>query len=305
MWYRVYVGQFESRKAATTFAKSLVDKGIISGFWVKKAKVPVHEPKSLKARQPEIQEPTSETKKLKEKIETVLIKPTPPPSPIDVPEKLAPIEIPKPKVTEKIKTEEAIIESIVQEEETPTVSIGAVEKEQEKSRLSIGLKSSLSLTKKGEDFKITRISGGDIDSWVFENTKKYGGLVVNFLLNDRFAIETSIERAFFTDLDLWQFSVGPKFQFRQIGSLTPFIRGGLVIGDLKWNDAPGDFDTGIGGEGGGGIYLIKSKFHIGFEMSYRQIKYSYNIPSGNEFAASNDHLDLSGFTWSGTLSYLF
>ena len=36
MWYRVLVGQFENSTAATGFANSLVDKKIISGFWLKR-----------------------------------------------------------------------------------------------------------------------------------------------------------------------------------------------------------------------------------------------------------------------------
>ncbi|MBW2610889.1 MAG: SPOR domain-containing protein [Deltaproteobacteria bacterium] len=38
LWHRVYIGRFESREEATKYAKELVDKGIISGFWVKQKK---------------------------------------------------------------------------------------------------------------------------------------------------------------------------------------------------------------------------------------------------------------------------
>jgi len=35
------------------------------------------------------------------------------------------------------------------------------------------------------------------------------------------------------------------------------------------------------------------------------MKYNYNIPPGNEFSATDDHIDLSGYALSGTLNYLF
>ena len=169
----------------------------------------------------------------------------------------------------------------------------------------MGLKASLALTKKAEDFEITRNNGGDIDSWVFQDTKKYGGLVANLQLNKRYVIESSIEKGLFTKLELWQLGLGPKVQFRQIGLLTPFVRGALILGDLKWDEAPGSFNPGIGWEGGLGIYLAKSRLQIGLETSYRRIQYKYNKPSGMEFSASDDHIDLSGYALSGTLSYWF
>ena len=78
-----------------------------------------------------------------------------------------------------------------------------------------------------------------------------------------------------------------------------------MIGDLKLDDAPGNFDTGLGLEGGIGMYFIKSKVQLGIETSYRRMKYNYNKPSSNEVSATDDHIDMSGVIFSGTLSYLF
>lgn len=304
MWYRVYVGQFESRKSATAFAQKLVERGLISSFWVKNLEVPLGKvkPAAAEAIQPEVKKPIIEIQKPKQKIATeIKITPTLP-SPIESLPKIAPIEIPKPKVTVKKKP---LPEPIIREEEPPSISISKIEEERKKMRLSVGLKASLALTKKAEDFEITRNNGSEIDSWIFRDTKKYGGIVADLQLNERYAMESSIERALFTKLDLWQLSMGPKVQFRQIGLLTPFVRGALILGDLQWDDAPGNFDIGFGWEGGLGAYFIKSRLQIGLQTTYRRIKYNYNKPSGKEFAVTDDHIDLSGFALSGTLGYRF
>jgi len=334
MFYRVYVGQFENRKTALSFANGLVEKGIISGFWVKKTKAFVETVQDPEAKQDKTPKKTIETQQRKEIIETVPKKASPPQSPIEALEMVVPLEIPihketdksettealpkaivqeevappeiqKPKTTDKIETEEALHEVIVRKKVGSAISASTIEKNQEKNRLSIGIKSRLSSNKKADDFVIKKTSGNHINTWLFEDTHKYGGLVVNFQLNDRFAIESCIERGLFTELELWQLSLGPIFQFPQIGLLTPFIRGGLVVGDLKWDDAPGDFDTGMGWEGGIGIYLIKSKIKIGIETTYQQMKYTYNKPSGQEIAVTDDLIDMSGYALLGTLSYLF
>ena len=298
-------GGLISKKTANVFANGLVDRGLITWFWVKKTKassVPVNLPE---AKQDETQKSAIETQKDTQRIDAEQIQTPSPPVPIETFEMVAPPEISKPEATEKLETAEVLPEVVVQKEETPPVLIGAARKDQVKSKLSIGFKSVLSTTPKADEFEIERTSGGDTKTWTFQDTVIYGGLVADFQFNDRFSIESSVERAFFTKLDLWQVGMGPKVQFHQIGLFTPFVGGGLILGSLNWNDAPGDFDTGIGWDGGIGIHFLIAKVHVRIDTYYRQIKYDYNMPSGNEFSATGDHLDLSGFALSGTLNYLF
>ena len=54
-----------------------------------------------------------------------------------------------------------------------------------------------------------------------------------------------------------------------------------------------------------GVLFLVAKVHVRIDTYYRQIKYNYNMPSGDEFSATGDHLDLSGFALPGTLNYLF
>jgi len=320
MFYRVYVGQFENRKTALAFANELVEKGIISGFWVKKTNAFVETVTSPEARQHEIHKKTIKAQQQKEKPETVSKKSPSPPSPIKTPEmvetaevlpmgidqkEVAPPENQKPKTTDNTETEDVLHEVIALKEVAHATSFSVSEKDQEMSRLSIGIKTILSSTQKAGDFEIKRTSSGSTTTWFLADGRIHGGLVLNFQLNDTFAIEAGVERRLFTPIELWQLSIGPSFQFPQIGLLTPYIRGGFVGGDLKWDDAPGDFDLGIGWDGGIGFYLIKSKVKIGIEGSYQQLKYAYNKPSGQEVQVTDDYLDMSRYALSVTLSYLF
>ena len=303
MWYRVYVGPFGNRKEATAFAKGLVDKSIISGFWVKKKTAPVSTVEHHEEKKSKIQESPVGVKEKQVSTETDPIKLPPPPRPVQESDISAPSEMSKPKEIEKIAPEETIPEA--EGEKIATSSAAVAKSEQGENRFSMGLKSSILIASEADDFKVTRDRNGIIDSWSFSGTYAYFGLVANLRIDDRITIESSIEKDIVPDMDIWQFSIGPKYQFRQIGLITPFLRGGLVIGSLEYDDMPGDFDPGLGLDGGAGIYLIKSKVQLGIETSYRWMRYNYNKPSGNEVSATDDHVDMSGLVFSGTLSYLF
>ena len=301
MWYRVYVGEFESTKAATTFANGLVGKGLISGFWVKKKLVPANTIEAPKGNQSKKQEPTIETQESQVITETDSKIAPAPPSPIEESSILAPSEILNPKETEKIGPEETIPEA--EGDKIAASSTTMAKSNPGESNFSMGLKLSILIASRADGFKITTYS--DNHSWEFSGTYAYAGLVANYRIDDRFTIESSIEKDAVPEMDIWQFSIGPKYQFRQIGLITPFLRGGLVIGSLEYGDMPGDFDPGLGLDGGAGIYLKKSKVQLGIETSYRWMRYNYNEPSGNEVSATDDHVDMSGLVFSGTLSYLF
>ena len=303
MWYRVYVGPFENRKEATAFAKGLVDKSIISGFWVKKKIAPVNPVEHHEEKKSNNQESPYGVQKKQVSTETGSIILPPPPRPVEESDIPAPSEMSKPKEIEKIAPEETIPEA--EDDKIAASSTAVAKSEQGKNKFSMGLKSSILIASEADDFKVTRDRNGIIDSWSFSGTYAYVGLVANLRIDDRFTIESSIEKDVVPEMDIWQFSIGPKYQFRQFGMITPFLRGGLVIGSLEYGDMPGDFDPGLGLDGGAGIYLIKSKVQLGIETSYRWMRYNYNEPSGNEVSATDDHVDMSGLVFSGTLSYLF
>jgi len=302
MWYRVYVGRFENRKAATAFAKKLVDKGIISGFWVKKKIAPVSTVKDHEEDQPKRQEPPVDVPKKQVKTEADSIKLPPSPRPTKESDIPAPAEISKPVETEKTAPKKTIPET--EGEDIATPSTTTAKSDQEKSKFSIGLKASRSFVSQADDLII--YDANQMLYWQLGSSYAlYLGLVANLSLNDEFSIESSFERDYMTVIDIWQLSIGPRYYFHQISVFTPYARACLVVGDLKWDAAPGSFDTGIGLEGGIGINFIKNRIQLGFEMSYKQMEYHYNKPADNHISATDDQLDMSGFLFSGALSYLF
>ena len=302
MWYRVYVGQFENRKSATAFAKRLVEKGIISGFWVKKKLSPVNPAAYHEENQSKNQVPPINVQETQASGETDAKKIAPPPSPTAESYILAPAEIPKPKEIEKTSLQKTTPEA---EGQPSAASATTTDKgDQEENKFSLGLKAGRSSVSRADDFII--YDAGEMVYWQLDNSYVlYFGLVANLRLNDNFTIASSIEKDSMTVIDIWQFSLGPRYYFRRVGLFTPYARACLVIGDLKWDAAPGSFDTGIGLEGGVGIDFMKNRFQLGIELSYKQMEYHYNEPADDEISATDDHIDMSGFVFSGTLSYWF
>ena len=322
MWYRIFVGRFEDRDEATKFAQKIKDQGIISGFWVKRIEI------SADPEKPS-QTTVGTTGKAETKVDTGHEKPASPPIVTEVPRTVIPTETnpapaqastEKPKTITPQKTQEPIstakkepkeifpAEDIHEKEPISPVQGIAVQgpdKWTDSSRFSLGVKSSYFLASDTEDFKIKQSNGGDQQSWSIKNPKIYNSLLSSYRFNPAISIEAGIERAFFTKLDVWHFNMGPKFEFKKIDTFTPYAKGSLVIGHLKWDDIPGDFDTAWGWEGGLGVSFTRSNMQFGLETSYRAIKYDYNRPSEDSVTATDSQLDFSGFALSGTLRYQF
>ncbi len=185
------------------------------------------------------------------------------------------------------------------------IAVQGPDKQAGHSRFSLGVKSSYFLASNAEDFIIERTTGSDQHAWSFKNAKVYNSLISSYRFNPTISIEAAIERAFFTKLDIWHLNMGPKFEFRKIGMLTPYAKGSLVIGHLEWDEVPGDFDTAWGWEGGFGVSFTRSNIQFGLETSYRAIKYDYNRPSDAGVTATDSQLDFSGYALSATLRYQF
>ncbi len=322
MWYRIYVGRFETRADATTFAQDLKDRGIIAGFWVKRIEISIDTAKPSPAK-----EKVSEAPKTKTDLEQE--KQPPPPAATEIPKTVAPPEekpsVPQPPVDEpkigipekaqvpppqaKKEITDILPADDISEEEpiSPEQGIAAQgpDKAAEVGRFSVGVKSSYFIASKAEDFIIDRTTASDSKAWSFKNAKIYTALISNYRLTPKISIEGSIEKAFFTKLDLWHLTAGPKYEFKKIRMLTPYARGSLVLGHLAWDEVPGDFDNAWGWEGGVGLSFIRSNIQMGLEASYRAIKYGYNRPSGEGVTATGSQLDFSGYALSGTVSYWF
>jgi len=229
--------------------------------------------------------------------------------PAEKPKDIIPGKTQEPVPTARIEAKEILPTDDIHEKEpiSPVqgIAVQGPDKRVESGKFSLGIKSSYFISSNTDNFKIEDTSGGDQHTWSFKNPKVYNSLISSYRFNPAISIEAAIERAFFTKLDIWHLNMGPKFEFRKIGRLTPYAKGSLVIGHLEWDEVPGDFDTTWGWEGGFGVFFTKSNMQFGLETSYRSIKYNYNRPSDDGVTATDSQLDFSGFSMSGTLIYWF
>ena len=341
MWYRIYVGQFTTKEEATQFAKKIRDKKIISDFWVKTIKLSKEpEPKPLRpskpTEKPEVQVDVEVAEPEIVAVPVEILEPTPPPEKIQSqpliptePEKIgAPMQRPEPPYrepadsleepsqppaataeTDKETWRELERQAAISEKEVlpkpQSIAAQGPQTRSEDGRFSLGLRASYFFASKAEDFVIERTSTDGNDAWTFQNDKLYAAIISSYRLTPTLSLDLAIERTVFTKLDNWHIGVGPKIELKKINILTPYIRGALVIGQLEWNDVPGDFEPGLGFEGGLGLSLNRSNILLGAEAAYRLIKYDYNTPSDSDVSATDDALDLSGYALSLTLGYQF
>jgi opacity protein-like surface antigen len=305
MWYRVYIGQFETREAANIFAKDLVEKGIIAGYWVKKKKVPTEALNKEKERQGAAVATATIIQTPDDKTTVTPSETSSPPSQSTIAEEAGSSQLSLTKETQPPEAENKVTENADQKEAPAALQVNADISKQDQSRISLGVKASVLASHKTGEFKVTKSDNGATESWSFGDTYLFFGIVGNYRLNDTFTIESSLEKDIMENIDNWLLTVAVKYQLQPIGRFTPYLRGGAIIGRMTWDDMPGDFDTGIGLEGGLGMHLTKSRFRLGLEASYRYMKYNYNPPGSDNITFTDDHLDMSGLVLSGTLSYLF
>jgi opacity protein-like surface antigen len=294
MWYRVYIGQFETRKAAIAFAEDLVQQGVIAGYWVKKKKV------AAKGTTPE-KRPQKESVKADAKIEAPADETTVSPPEESAPPPLPPIAAD----TQPTPAERKAIENAEPKEAPAALQADTDMSKQDQNRLSLGIKASFLASHRTGEFEVSKSENGSTETWTFDGAYFFFGIVGNYRLNDAFTIESSIEKGILQNIDNWLLSVAVKYQWQPTHWFTPYLRGGGIVGRLHWDDMPGDFDTGLGLEGGLGMHLFKSNFRVGLEASYRYMQYAYNPSAANDTTYSKDHLDMSGLVLSGTLSYVF
>jgi len=303
MWYRVYIGQFETREAAKAFAKDLVQQGIIAAYWVKKKRVALEAVKTEKKPQGDPVKAEAEIETPDDKIMVAPSEASAPPNQPTMAEEAESSQLLPAKETQPPESKKKVTE-IAEPKETHAVGENQADRsKQDPFRLSLGVKASVLASHKTGDFKVTNSNSGD--SWTFGDTYLFWGIVGSYRLSDTFTIESSLEKDLLENIDNWLLVVAVTYQLQPVKWFTPYLRGGGIIGRLHWDEMPGDFDTGLGLEGGLGMQLTKSKLRLGLEASYRYMKYNYNPPGADDITFADDYLNMSGLVLSGTLSYLF
>ncbi len=175
------------------------------------------------------------------------------------------------------------------------------------NRFPIVLKTGIFLAQNIENFEITQTSGSTTaDVWnIAGNTALQIGFVQNFGVSKYFSIYWSPEKIVSTGIAATHFSFGPKFTYDLNDWAYLYSNSGVVYGFFDWDDAPVEFNNGIGWESGMGAYILKSRFKFGLDLLYRNITFDYDPSTDATITANEDSIDFSGFAILFSMYYFF
>jgi hypothetical protein len=292
--YRVYIGKFNSKRQALDYEQELKRKGIIHWSWIKRlrttpsqtpiASTPAKKP-SPAAKAAPSQKPDKKTDHKRPRFKRPA-KPATKPVAKTTPEKTKPK---RPVVSKKTKPRKP-------PPKKSTKKASPKDKAEKPGRFTLGPRAGLLYAPGAPDFRITRTVGSDTEHWEFEDLKPMVGITIGWRFSDHWSVDTVVERAVMSNLDMLYITQGLKMHFSDTGTTKTYLRAALVYGTLAWDDAPGDFDSSMGAEAGFGIDFNGSDFSFGVEAAYRYIAFDYNPPSGTDVTATDSQIDFSGFT---------
>lgn len=305
MWFRVYIGRFDSRQQALAYAQELKQKGIISWSLVKRIKrdVPVAKPAP----------PPRERIVPKERPVT----PPPPPKPVpkppevpmvteqkrepSVPAVTEPAPPPKPRVVTKPVPEK------VQEPppSLPDMTFEPIARSRQPGRFSMGIRGDTLYAASISDFRITRTTGSSISTWKFREFFASAALAANLRVSDRWSFDAAVGQVVMSELNMPFITLGAKVHFTKSGSVRPYFRAAALYANMSWDQAPGDFDSAVGGDIELGIDYVRSRFSIGLGAGYRQLSFDYKLPADPTVTATKTEIDFSGLVVTGVVRYHF
>jgi hypothetical protein len=297
MWYRVYIGKFNSKRQALDYEKELKRKGIIHWSWIKRlratpSKAPVA-PTAAAKPDPAAKAVPSQTSG--KKIDRKRPRFKPPTKPATKPvAKTAP---------EKTKPKRPVVSKKTKPRTPPptktTKKTVSKEKKERPGRFSLGPRAGVLYAPGLSDFRITRTVGSNTEHWEFEDLKPLVGVAIGWRFSDHWSVDAVVERVVMADIKMQYLTLGPKMHFSDSGTVRTYLRAALIHGSMEWEKAPGDFDSSMGAEAGFGIDFIGSSFSFELEAAYRHIAFDYNPPSGTDVTATDSQIDFSGFTLTG------
>jgi opacity protein-like surface antigen len=174
------------------------------------------------------------------------------------------------------------------------------------SGLSIGIRASQYSVPEIDDFTITRSDSNGNELWYIDGKYTVGiSLPVSLRINRFLRLEGCPEFSDTGVLNTFFLSLRPKLSYTLPNGIEPFMNIGLVYGVFDWQGPPGDFDDGVGWEAGFGVNYPLSRFSVGGDVSYRNIKFTYNPPAEQSIISSSSDVDFSGYAISLFLEYRF
>jgi cell division protein FtsN len=313
-WYRVFIGIFESRQEAKVKGAELVEKGIITYAAPRKVAQDFIPGKKAAEVEKAVAEPVK-APVIKEEAPTVVASPKPAGEPVE--KKVQASPAPKKETAvdsgEKVETdqEKSVKETPAPEKNTEVKKEKKVEtrpktrSSPDESNFSLTLSGGAFISSGAGDFLITEETESTIWLYSFTGDAYQLSLESDIRAYKDLNIYGRVEYVFVDDVNILFASVGPKLRFEISDLVRPYIKGGLVWGDFSFDAVPGEFDSGIGYEGGFGMDILKSPFKIGLDFLYRSIEFDYTYAGIEGVTATESSINTSGISLSVAISYFF
>ena len=277
MMYRVYVGIFSNRQQAADIGAELKGKKILTAFYI-----PVQTPQDMIAGTM----PGPETMAA-----AVTVAAAKTSAPMATPKKSPPEKTQKAAAAEPDKKPAA---------KSTTAAADA----KDFNRFTVMLKGGAYSPQNVNRFAITDTSGPTVYR-ISDEAAPQLGLEGALRFNPYIGLYANADTVFLKGVNWYNISAGPILTVQTDDGVIPYLKGGAIYSNFSWNDAPGKFDPSVGWEVGAGLNFLKSNLKLGIDFNYRNLSFDYKAPSDPSVSATEDSLDLSGFSLMATISYWF
>lgn|GEM_PF-3410476 len=276
MMYRVYVSTFLNRPQAAEIGAELKSKKILTAFYI-----PVQTPQDMITGTM----PGPETGAA-----AVTVAAAKTSAPMATPKKSPPEK------TQKTAAAEP-------DQKPATKSTSAAADAKDFNRFTVMLKGGAYSPQNVNRFAITDTSGPTVYR-ISDEAAPQIGLEGALRFNPIIGLYANADTVFLKGVNWYNISAGPILTVQTDDGVMPYLKGGAVYSNFSWNDAPGKFDPSVGWEVGAGLNFLKSNLKLGIDFNYRNLSFDYKAPSPS-VSATEDSLDLSGFSLMATISYWF
>ena len=275
MMYRVYIGTFSDRQAAAASGAELKGKKILTSFYI-----PVQTPQDMIAgRMPE-------------------------PTPATDQKSVAASAAAQPAAAGSTSTTAKKTPAAKPEKEPVAKTAARQPVARDFSRFNLLLKGGAYSPQNVNKFAITDLGAATVYR-ISDEAAPLIGLEGAVHFNRTIGLYGNADAVFISGINWYNFSAGPILKFQASDSVMPYLKGGAVYGNFSWDDVPGKFDSSVGWEVGTGLNFMKSNFKIGIDFNYRNLSFDYKAPNDPLVSATEDSLDMTGFSLAATISFWF
>lgn len=172
-------------------------------------------------------------------------------------------------------------------------------------RVTAGARAGLFFVPNVDEFSATYQVGNVTTTYSISGTAFVGAYpYARFNITDQIGIEAAYGlEGNFDDISLQTVSGMVVYTFKQDRHFRPYVKGGIVWGELDMANTPGDFESGTGLILGGGFETGGQKVSFTLDVLYRDLKNDYNRASGA--TTTSDDIDLSGLGVLGGIAIKF